>query len=81
MRRPRAEKKRPGLHRKKGEKANKKQMATVGAVYTVAPKKRTAEEVVGALFGDPRPTGRKEDQPTAQHKRVWSSLNVEGEPH
>lgn len=81
MRRPPVEKKRPGLHRKKGEKANKKQMATVGAVYTVAPKRRTAEEVVGALFGDQRPTGRKEDQPTAQHKRVWSSLNIEEEPH
>jgi hypothetical protein len=54
-------------------------MATVGAVYTVAPKERTAEELVALLFGDDRP--RKSEEPTAQHKRVWSSLNIEEEPH
>lgn len=76
MRRP-ADQRPVGSHRKKGEKANKKQMATVGAVYTVDPKVRTAEEVVAALFRDnPQKTKRK-DQPVAQHKRVWSSLSLE----
>jgi hypothetical protein len=76
MRRP-ADQRPVGSHRKKGEKANKKQMATVGVVYTVDPKVRTAEEVVAALFRDePLKQGRK-DQPVAQHKRVWSSLSVE----
>jgi hypothetical protein len=42
MRRP-ADQLPAGARRKKGEKANKKQMAAVGCVYTVAPKVRTAE--------------------------------------
>lgn len=78
MRRPAAQ--RPvGSHRKKGEKANKKQMATVGAVYTVDPKVRTAEEVVTALFGDKPREKADKDHPVAQHKRVWSSLTMERE--
>ncbi|MGB2984639.1 MAG: ISKra4 family transposase [Phycisphaerae bacterium] len=75
MRRP-ADQRPVGSHRKKGEKANKKQMATVGAVYTVDPKVRTAEEVVAALFHD-EPQKKRKDQPVAQHKRVWSSLSIE----
>jgi len=75
MRRP-ADPRPAGAHRKKGEKANKKQMATVGVVYTVDPKVRAAEEVVAALFREtPRPPQRR-DQPKAQQKRVWSSLSV-----
>ena len=35
-----------GARRKKGEKANKKQMATLGCVYTVDPKSRGADDVV-----------------------------------
>lgn len=76
MRRP-ADQRPVGSHRKKGEKANKKQMATVGAVYTVDPKVRTAEEVVAALFRDEVPKTKRKDQPVAQHKRVWSSLSIE----
>ena len=45
MRRP-ADQQPVGARRKKGEKANKKQMATLGCVYTVDPKHRTAEDVV-----------------------------------
>ena len=76
MRRP-AEATPVGSHRTKGQKANKKQMATVGAVYSVDPKVRTAEEVVASLFRDePRPADGQ-DQPKAQQKRVWSSLTVE----
>jgi hypothetical protein len=76
MRRP-ANQRPVGSRRQKGEKANKKQMATVGAVYTVDPKVRTAEEVVAALFRDKPPKRKRKDPPVAQHKRVWSSLSME----
>ena len=71
MRRP-ADQRPVGSHRKQGEKANQKQMATVGAVYTVDPKVRTAEEVVAALFrdGPAKPSGN--EPPVARHKRIWS---------
>jgi hypothetical protein len=82
MRRP-ADQRPVGARRKKGEKANKKQMATLGCVYTVDPKPRTAEAVVEALFRE-RPRSRPDDSvdPVAQHKRVWSSLTYdEGDLH
>jgi hypothetical protein len=64
-----------GAHRKKGEKANKKQMACIGCVYTVEPLKRTPEELVKILFRD-------EDRPkltpsTAKQKRYWAELSRE----
>ncbi|OYV66326.1 MAG: hypothetical protein B7Z74_11330, partial [Deltaproteobacteria bacterium 21-66-5] len=65
------------MRRPEGEKANKKQMATVGCVYTVNPKIRTPEEVVAALFREPqkgKETGQA-PEPHAQQKRVWSSLS------
>lgn len=70
-----------GCRRKKGQKANKKQMATIGCVYSVDPKHRTAEEVVAALFRERRPEMRrdKDNEPTAQQKRVWSSLSYQRE--
>lgn len=64
----------------RGEKANKKRMATVAAVYTVAPRIRTPEEVTDSLF---RPelkliSGGKESERPArlkpEQKRVWASL-------
>jgi hypothetical protein len=69
-----------GCHRKKGEKANKKQMAAVGCVYTVDSKSRTPEAVVAALFRERpcRKTGEK-SEPVARHKRLWSSLSYEWE--
>lgn len=67
-----------GRPRRKGEKANKKQMATLGAVYSVNPKHRTAEEVVAALFREPKPRGeRDEPEPVAQQKRVCASLSYD----
>jgi hypothetical protein len=78
MRRP-VDQRPVGSHRKKGEKANKKQMATVGAVYTVDPKVRTAEDVVAALFHDAPAKPSENEQPVAQHKRIWSSLTTERE--
>ena len=80
MRRP-SDQRPAGARRKKGEKANKKQMATVGAVYTVDPKMRTTDEVVAALFGDKKhkKPKLKDKPPVAQQKRVWSSLTMERE--
>lgn len=87
MRRP-ADQRPAGARRKKGEKANKKQMATIGCVYTVDAKIRTPEEVVEALFRE-RPPGKEAPQAeaAAQHKRIWSSLSyragdiqIEAEP-
>jgi len=77
MRRP-ADQRPVGARRKKGEKANKKQMATLGCVYTVDPKCRRPEDVVAALFreGVGRPCDES-PEPVAQHKRVWSSLTYD----
>jgi len=65
-----------GGERPGGQRANQKRMATVGAVYTVDPYRRTAEDVVAALFRDPdyEPGPR----PKPCHKRVWASLSQEG---
>ena len=77
MRRP-ADQRPVGARRKKGEKANKKQMATLGCVYTVDVKHRTAEDVVAALFREHSVRQPSESpEPVARHKRVWSSLTYE----
>jgi hypothetical protein len=64
----------------RGERANKKRMATVAAVYTIEPRIRTPEEVADSLF---RPelrmfSGGKESQrpkrSKPEQKRVWASL-------
>jgi hypothetical protein len=66
----------PPAHRSKGEKASRKQMATVGTVYTVDRYVRTAEAVVAALFRDPG--SKPPPRPKPCHKRVWASLPQEG---
>jgi len=56
--------------RKKGEKANKKRMACVGAVYTIEPFVRSADDVVDEVM-------RKEaaeNRPVPQHKQVRAEL-------
>lgn len=65
--------------RGKGERAQKKRMATVGAVFTQAPFTRTPEEVVESLFFEgptPLPEARRHDRGRAapEHKRVWASI-------
>ena len=65
----------PGVHRKKGEKANKKQMACIGCVYTVDPHPRTPEELVAILFREaPKP---EQSPPVAAQKRYRVSLSRE----
>jgi hypothetical protein len=61
-----------GGERPAGQRANQKRMATVAAVYTVAPYVRTADEVVAALFRDP--DYEPQPRPEPCHKRVWASL-------
>jgi hypothetical protein len=60
-------------HRRgKGEKANKKRMAAVGAVYTIEPFVRTADEVIDEVM---RKKAAKR-RPRPSHKRVRAELLV-----
>jgi hypothetical protein len=63
----------PPAHRTKGEKASRKEMAIVGAVYSINRHLRTAEDVVAALFGDKRATPPPA-RPKPHHKHVMASL-------
>src|SRR4051794_11020351 len=61
----------PPHHRRgKGEKANQKRMAAVGAVYTIEPFVRTTDEVIDELQ---RKAAQKR-RPRPQHKRVRADL-------
>lgn len=64
------------VRRGKGEKANKKRMATVAAVHSQAPVIRTPQEVLSSLFA----TGERSERPKRtppHHKRVWASLTAD----
>jgi hypothetical protein len=56
----------------RGEKRNAKRMATVAAVYTIAPYLRTPEAVLGCLA--PQHGREPPDRPRPERKRVWASL-------
>jgi hypothetical protein len=58
--------------RGKGEKANKKKMAAVGAVYTIDPFVRTADEVIDEVMRKQAANRR----PKPAHKRVRAELLV-----
>src|SRR5579863_102656 len=59
----------------KGQKANKKRMATVAAVFTRAPWVRTPQQVVESLFHLSRPASKDVPAPPRpENKRVWASL-------
>jgi hypothetical protein len=60
----------------RGEKRNAKRMATVGAIYTVAPFQRAPEDVIRVLAGKdpPGPEPLKPDRPRPEDKRVMASL-------
>ncbi len=67
---------RPKAKRGKGDKASKKRMAVVGAVYSVGRHVRTPEEVVAALFRDPRVPGQEAaGRPEPVGKHVWGRLS------
>ena len=59
----------------KGQKSNKKRMATVAAVFTRAPCVRTPLQVIESLFPTRRRTpGDMPTPPRPENKRVWASL-------
>lgn len=58
--------------RRKGEKAHKKQMAYVGAVYTIDRFRRTADDVIDDLIRKKQATNR----PAPQHKHVWAEMTL-----
>ena len=64
------------VRRGKGEKANKKRMATVAAVHNQAPMARTPQQVLDSLFCTVQ---RPEREPRVRpsHKRVWASLTAD----
>ncbi len=80
MRRP-ADETPVGARRKKGEKANKKRMATLACVYTVDPKPRSASDVVEGLFRESSPaarSGQEKEEAKARNKRVMACLEPVG---
>jgi len=59
----------------RGEKRHAKRMATVAAVYTIAPYVRTPEAVLGCLA--PQHGREPPNRPRPERKRVWASLEQE----
>jgi len=78
MRRPPQDGPRPHRRRTKGEKANKKQMACVGAVYSIEPFVRTADDILDEVIRHEK----VKDRPEPTHKHVWAEMSrdVDGEP-
>src|SRR6516225_6474413 len=58
----------------KGQKANKKRMATVATVFTRAPWVRTSQQVTESLFPTHPASDEDTPPPRPQNKRVWASL-------
>lgn len=56
----------------RGEKRNAKRMATVAAVYTIAPYVRQPEDIVRVLA--PHNEREKASRPRPENKRVWASV-------
>jgi len=54
----------------RGEKRNRKRMATVAAVYSIAPNPRTPEEVIN----ESQKLDSEKETPRPKDKRVWASL-------
>jgi hypothetical protein len=60
-----------------GEKRNRKRMAEVAAIYTVARHVRTPFDVLADLHGETDPEARRARRarrPKARNKRVWASV-------
>jgi len=62
------------VRRGKGEKPNKKRMATVAAVFTMKPRVRTPLQVVENLFNPETKAHPRKSREGPQNKRVWASL-------
>lgn len=62
---------------RKGQKRQKKRMATVGAVFFQTPEPRTPQEVVQSLFAPAEPAlkiARGQERSRPHDKRIWASL-------
>lgn len=57
----------------KGQKANKKRMACAGAVYTIDPFVRTADDIVDEVMRK----NRRQDRPEPQNKKMRAELTRE----
>lgn len=75
MRRPIEQRVRRGPRRGKGEKANQKQMACVGAAYSVDRYIRTADDILNEVFRKQRAA----DRPRPRNKRLWAEMTRAGE--
>lgn len=77
MRRPDEDDPGPKPHHRRGpgEKANKKRMACVGAVYSIEPFVRKAEDIIDEVLRDKK----AKERPRPQHKHVWAELTREFE--
>jgi hypothetical protein len=64
------------VRRTKGEKANKKKMATVAAVHSQPPIIRTPSEVIDSLFATNEASIERPKRPRPSRKRVWASLTA-----
>lgn len=78
MRRPVQDGPRRHHRRTKGEKANKKQMACVGAVYSIEPFVRSADDILDEVLRK----RRRDERPEPAHKHVWAEMSrdLDGEP-
>ena len=63
------------IRRGKGQKAQKKKMATVAAVFTQQPYIRTPQEVVDSLFGTEHSPKHRAHKSRCNNKRIWASLS------
>ena len=70
----RSEAAQPPVRRGKGDKKTRKKEAVATTVYTIAPYRRTPQDVVDALFQISTPDTRPE-RPRPCHKQVFASLN------
>lgn len=61
----------PAGHRTKGGKANKKQHATIGCVYSMNPHVRNPKKLVEILFRERRETKKP---PASQQRRYWAAM-------
>jgi hypothetical protein len=64
------------VRRTRGQKANKKRMATVAAVHNQAPAVRTPQDVLDSLF-ETSQRDERQPRPRPSHKRVWASLTAD----
>ena len=64
------------VRRTKGEKANKKKMATVAAVHSQPPIPRTPKDVIDSLFHTDGASSDRPKRPKPARKRVWASLTA-----